>query len=127
MSAPHLTVDDFRRSLEPEALATVDALRGLVRKAQPEAEEHIKWNAPSFVFRGEDRITLGLDKTGHVRVVLHRGAKAKSVAGFTFAAPTDLVKWPAADRGVMMFSNAGEVSLRADEIGDLFGRWLEIQ
>jgi hypothetical protein len=34
--------------------------------------EHIKWNAPSYVLDGEDRITLNLlNKQGLAKLVLH--------------------------------------------------------
>lgn len=120
------TVEDFRRALAPDALALVDRLRSLAAGAADGVTEHCKWNAPSFIHRGEDRITLGAERDGRIRVVLHRGAKVKDAAGFSFAAPADLVRWAAADRGVMVFGTAAEVAAREDEIGDVFRRWLEM-
>ena len=118
------TVEEFRAGLAPEDLAIVDRLRTLASSAAAGLEERIKWNAPSFALGDVDRITLGLERKGGVRVVLHRGAKSKPTAGFAFEAPGDLVRWPAPDRGVMTFSQASEIDRRKADIGDIFRRWL---
>ena len=120
------TIDEFRRNLAPTQLETVDRVRALAAAAAPELTERIKWNAPSFAKGDTDRITLGIDKNGGVRVVLHRGATAKTPPGFTFTAPVDLVQRAAPDRGNLRFAKVAAVDNRAGEIGDLFRRWLEI-
>ena len=120
------TIDDFRRNLAPDQRETVDRLRALAADAAPDLAERIKWNAPSFAKGDTDRITLGIDKNGSIRVVLHRGATAKTPPGFAFEAPVDLVQWAAPDRGILRFSSAAAVDNRAQEIGELFRRWLEI-
>lgn len=119
------TVDAWRAGLKPEALAMVDALRAIARDAGPGLDERIKWNAPSFAQDGDDRITLGLNPKGGARVVLHRGARAKDDGGFCFDDPDRLAQWPAPDRGVLTFADAGEIAARREAIGALFARWLE--
>jgi hypothetical protein len=120
------TIDEFRHDLAPGQLETVDRLRAIAAASGTHLVERIKWNAPSFAQGETDRITLGLEKDGGIRVVLHRGATAVTPPGFAFAAPADLVQWAAPDRGILRFSSAAAVDNRADEIGDVFRRWLEI-
>jgi hypothetical protein len=127
MPTQHKTIPDYLAALTPEQRATADALRALAAAAAPGLTEHIKWNAPSFVHDGEDRITLGSDKAGHIRVILHRGIRPKDANGFSFDAPADLVQWAAPDRGVMTFASPDEIAAHADEIGDVFRRWLEMK
>jgi hypothetical protein len=67
-----------------------------------------------------------IEKNGGIRVVLHRGATAKTPEGFAFDAPADLVQWAAPDRGILRFAGLAEVDGRAGELSDLFRRWLEI-
>jgi hypothetical protein len=119
------SIADFRDGLAPAQLATVDRLRGLANAAAPGLVERIKWKAPSFAQGDVDRITLGIERDGGIRVVLHRGVAAKPTDGFSFDAPSDLVTWAAPDRGILRFSSAQEVDSRAIELGDLFRRWLE--
>ena len=118
-------IDTCRATLDPDILAMVDALRGIAAAAGPDLTERIKWNAPSFAVGDEDRITLGLERKGGVRVVLHRGAKAKDSAGFDFPDPDRLATWPASDRGVLTFATLAEIEDKRAALGDLFARWLE--
>ena len=118
-------VEAYRAGLKPGVLATVDALRSIVAAAHPGLVERIKWNAPSFALGDEDRITLGVAPKGGVRVVLHRGVKAKDSSAFRFEDKDRLARWPTADRGVLTFADAGEVEARRKAIATLFARWLE--
>lgn len=117
-------VEAYLAGLDPGTRATVDALRALIAASHAGLEESIKWNAPSFAYQGEHRITLGLEKNGAVRVVLHRDAKAKDSAGFHFDDPDRLARWPAVDRGALTVKNAAEVEAKSAALGDLFRRWI---
>lgn len=117
------TVEQYRHGLDAGTRAAVDALRDIALDAHPGLDERIKWNAPSFALGGEDRITLGVAPKGGVRVVLHRGARPKEDA-FRFADEGGLARWPAPDRGVIQFADAGEVEARREALRDLFARWL---
>ncbi|WP_200935021.1 DUF1801 domain-containing protein [Brevundimonas sp. Leaf363] len=109
----------------PEAIRPLTRrLRDIALAAAPDVTEHIKWNAPSFCVEGDDRITLGLERSGAVRVVLHRGAKAKDAAGFAFTDPDRLARWAAPDRGVLVFKDAAALEAVEGPFGDLCERWL---
>ena len=118
-------VDAYLAHLDGEAKAIVALLRQLALGARHGVSEHIKWNAPSFCVHGDDRITLGLERGGAVRVVLHRGAKVKDASGFGFADAGDLVRWAAPDRGVLVFRTAQELDAARDAVGELFARWFD--
>jgi hypothetical protein len=120
------SVDEFRLRLDEQTLATVDALRSIIAGVDDGLTEHIKWNAPSFVLAGDDRITLGIERNGGVRVVLHRGAKPKDVTNFRFADFTGLAKWPAPDRGVIVFKDNAHVESCREKLQDLCARWLAV-
>ncbi len=117
-------INEFRFRLDEQTLATVDALRAIIASADNGLTEHIKWNAPSFVLAGDDRITLGIERNGGVRVVFHRGAKTKDAANFRFADHAGLAKWPAPDRGVLAFRDSAEVEACAEPLRDICARWL---
>ena len=120
-----VTVDEWRTACSPDALCIVDALRDAVMVANSNVEETIKWNAPSFAQHGRDRITLGLDRSGGARVVLHRGAQPCD-DGFVFHDPDGLARWPSPDRGVMTFKDLSAVTDGRDKLIRLFRRWLEV-
>jgi hypothetical protein len=118
------SIDQFRAGLDATTLQIVDRLRQIIRAAHRDLSERIKWNAPSFALGDTDLITLGLERRGGVRVVLHRGAKPKDVAGFEFSDPAGLATWPAPDRGVIVFHGVEDVEARREGLEDLFARWL---
>lgn len=116
-------VERFRAGLDTDTLAAIDALRALVVAADGSVEERIKWNAPSFAKGGDDRITLGIERKGGVRAVLHRGARPKA-DDFSFDDPDRLARWPAPDRGVLTFADVAAVEGKAAALQALFARWL---
>lgn len=110
---------------DPAMRGLIERLRALALAAAPDVTEQIKWNAPSFCVDGDDRITLGLERKGGVRAVLHRGAKAKDTAGFAFADPDRLATWPSVDRGVLTFADEAALEAKEEAVAELFRRWLE--
>lgn len=126
MPTKHASIDAFRAALTPEQRAIVDKLRELAARSADGVSEHIKWNAPSFCVDGDDRITLGLNPKGMVRVVLHRGAKAPEDKGFRFDDPAGLIEWQAADRGVLHVTALDDLIDKEAVVSDIFARWMEI-
>jgi hypothetical protein len=86
--------------------------------------EEIKWNAPSFAYEGRDRVTLGLDRKGGYRIVLHRGAKVLDADGFSFIDDTGLASWPAPDRGVIALKDRARIDSASGDITRLISRWI---
>lgn len=121
----HPSVDSFCAALDPVTRDTLDAIRSVVSSSRSGLSERIKWNAPSFAVGEEDRITLGLERKGGVRIVLHRGAKPKALTGFQFADPDGLARWLAPDRAILVFHDPAAVEQCADRLRDLCRRWLD--
>lgn len=121
MAAPK-TVDAYIESLKPDDRAMAGTLVTLVREAAPGLTEQIKWNAPSFSDGGEDRITLGINRGGGMRIVLHRGAKNQDADDFAFADPAALADWRSPDRGVIMLKDGNDLTARAEALKDLCTR-----
>src|SRR4249919_1462948 len=116
-------VDTFRATLNARTLDTIDTIRGIIATSHSGLTERIKWNAPSFAIGGDDRITLGLERQGGVRVVMHRGAKPQALDGFRFDDRDGLARWPAPDRGIIVFQDKAEVERRSEALRDLCSRW----
>ncbi len=119
------SVESWLATIDPAGRPALDRLRAIVRDAAGEGiTETIKWNSPNFVHRGEDRVTLNLGPKGSLRLILHRGAKVKDAAGFSFADPRRLARWPTPDRGVVSFRDAAEMDAKADALADTVRRWV---
>lgn len=118
-------VDQFMDELDHPRRAEIDRLRLALLAAHPELTEHIKWNAPSFVAGGVDRVTFRLQPRTKLQLILHRGPKVRADAEFfAFRDDTDLIRWAAPDRGVVTIDDDPR---RADEaIVALVGRWIAV-
>lgn len=116
-------VDVFRAGLDGHTRETVDAIRAIILSSNDALTEGMKWNAPSFAHGGDDRITLGLERKGGVPVVVHRGAKPRSLDGFSFTDFAGLARWPSPDRGITVYDKA-DLERRADDLRDLCSRWI---
>ncbi|MGQ3138342.1 MAG: DUF1801 domain-containing protein [Sphingopyxis solisilvae] len=125
MPTKHTSIDAFLATLTADQRPIVDKLRELAAHSADGVSEHIKWNAPSFCIDGDDRITLGLSPKGVVRVVLHRGATAPEDKHFSFDDPAGLIRWQAADRGVLHFDSFDDLIDKESAVGDIFARWME--
>lgn len=123
--AQSVPVDSFLTALHHPKIDEIRRLRTLILESHEGVEEHIKWNAPSFLFRGDDRITFNLHSRDRVQIIFHRGAKTKSIADFRFDDAPAFVKWAAKDRGVVAFASLEEVEAHRDALQAFARRWLD--
>ena len=120
-------VDEFLAGLEHPLAAELAQMRERILEIAPaNAVENVKWKAPNYAIDGVDRVTLGVDPRGRMRVVLHRGVKRVDADGFTFDDDTGIIAWPAPDRGVITLASGAEYSQHADAITGLVARWFSI-
>ena len=116
-------LDDWLAALDHPRKPEVTQLVALALAARPGITGHIKWNAPSFCYAGDDRVTLGLRPTGALQIVFHRGAKVKDTSGFRFDDPSGLLSMRGPDRGLVTLAE-GEVRAKAHTLGRLISAWM---
>jgi uncharacterized protein YdhG (YjbR/CyaY superfamily) len=124
------TVEDFLNDLDTDKRLQVNTLRDLILEVEPKLEERIKWNAPSYVKDGEDRITFNLmNRQGAVKLVLHMGAtkkedkKGKPVLDTTYG----LGEWNSNMRVTLTFQNLTDINTKADKLKQLIADWLALK
>ena len=116
-------VDQFLAELEHPLKAEIERLREILLGANDRITEQIKWNAPSFCYRGDDRVTMKLYPASQIQLIFHRGARVKDTADFTFEDNSGLLKWAAKDRGVLSVRNMAEIEANEAALRDLVNRW----
>lgn len=123
------TVAEFLDDLDDDKKTQVETLRQLILDTEPALEELIKWNAPSYVHNGEDRITFNLhNKENAVKLILHMGAtkkedkKAKPVLNDE----TGLIVWNSDIRGRLTFDGLEDIKEKRDGVALLVRQWLAI-
>lgn len=102
----------------------IERLRSAILAADNAISEQVKWNAPSFCWKGEDRVTMRLHPGDRLQLIFHRGTKPKNVEGFEFFDPTGRLEWPAKDRAVFTVQNADDLDHSLMAITDLAHRWM---
>lgn len=123
------TVEEFLNDLSEDKRLQVDALRGLILSTEPQLKEHIKWNAPSYILDGEDKITFNLmNKQEVVKLVLHMGATRKEDKRGAPIMQDDswLIEWSSDIRGVITFTSTQDISSNVTSLKKLIKDWLSI-
>ena len=118
-------VDAFLDVLDHPRLAAVRRLRAILIEGVPGLTEHVKWNAPSFVSAGVDRLTFRLRPGDVLQLIFHRGPSVRDDAHeFSFEDPTGLLAWQTPDRAVLTFGDLADVEEKAQDVVALARRWV---
>lgn len=118
-------VSKFIDQLEEPPKALVATLRRAILESNSEITEQIKWNAPSFCFAGDDRLTFRLKtKDGDTQLIFHRGAKVKDSNGFTFDDSSGLLVWVAADRAIVTLTDLDDAQAKSAALVKVANDWM---
>ena len=123
------TVEEFLNGLEGDRKLQVNTLRDLILNVEPKLEEHIKWNAPSYVLDGEDRITFNLtNKQEVVKLIFHMGATRKENKKATPVMQDEsrLIEWSSDIRGMVTFTAIEDVNSNLTSLKKIIKNWLSI-
>jgi len=125
----YASVDEFLSELSDERKQQVEALRTIIKNIDPNLTEHIKWNSPSYVLEGNDRITFNMHYPDQTMILIHMGATRKEDKKETPILSDDLwlVKWNSDIRGTLSFKTLGEIAANEDKIITLLKNWLAIK
>jgi hypothetical protein len=120
-------VADFLLNLKHSLKSAIESLREIILNSNKGITEHIKWNAPSFCFQDDDRITFNLHKNDCILLIFHRGAKVKDTKGKEplFKDSTGLLEWLSNDRGVAKFYSLEEVNEKKIKLVKLVKQWIK--
>jgi hypothetical protein len=118
-------VDAFMVTLDHPARAAIQRLRSLLLGADPRIAEGIKWNAPSFRYRGDDRLTFNLHPKDRIQLVFHRGAKVKDNQDFVFEDHSSLLEWRSEDRALLTLMDMDDYRSKEQAVVSLVKQWVE--
>lgn len=123
------TVENFLVDQPDDKQQQIESLRSIILKTAPQLTEHIKWNAPSYMLDGEDRITFNLlNKEGLVKLVFHMGAtrkedkKAKPVMHDT----SGLMEWSSDIRGMVTVTSLEDIAQKRAQLQSVISQWLAV-
>jgi hypothetical protein len=104
----------------------METVREVILSANKGITEHIKWKAPSFCHKGDDRVTFNLHKSGSILLIFHRGAKVKDRKGVgrLFDDPTGLLQWTTDDRATVTLTSIDDVISKKALLKELVRQWI---
>src|SRR5215203_1549096 len=115
-------VDRFMAGLNHPLKVKIEEHRAAILGSNDGITEHIKWEAPSLCYAGEDRVTFRLYPAERAQLIFHRGARAKSdAADFAFEDDTELLRWVAADRAMVAL---GDAEARQRDLVEIVNWWV---
>jgi Domain of unknown function (DU1801) len=118
-------VDRFMERLDHPLKEGVEQLRTAILDSNDQITEHIKWNAPSFCYAGEDRVTFRLYPEKRVQLIFHRGTEVRSdAADFAFEDHTGLLRWVSDDRAVVALRDVKDAEAKQQDVVELVNRWV---
>lgn len=119
-------VNQFLESNEHTLKEGINLIRKLILESNNNLTEHIKWNAPSFCFNNEDKITFKLNSKDNIQIIFHRGAKVKEVPKDKFINDsTGILKWATNDRAVATFVSLEQINENKDRLIKIINEWIE--
>ncbi|USG64359.1 DUF1801 domain-containing protein [Brevibacillus ruminantium] len=121
-------VEAYFDSLEHPQKMEIEEVRNIILESNDEITEHIKWNAPSFCYQDEDRITFNLRGKEYFMLVFHCGAKVKNNEGKDpiFEDTTGLLNWVSRDRATVTFTDRNDVIAKKEKLAEVVKKWIEV-
>jgi hypothetical protein len=120
-------VDEFIDKLTHPLKDVVVKLRVVILNTDPQLTERVKWNAPSFCYNGDDRITMNLSKKDQVLLIFHLGAKVRDDKNLEtlIKDPDKTLEWLSSNRAVMRFRSAADLKAREAALKNNIAGWLK--
>ena len=121
-------VAEFMHNLEHPFKEEIEEVRRIILSTDDRITEHIKWNAPSFCYEGEDRMTFNLKGKGFFRLIFHCGAKVKerNTNEPLIEDTSGLLEWKAVDRAMIHFTNKKDVKDKEEQLREIITKWLAV-
>lgn len=128
MPVTYATVEAFLHDQAPERRELISTLREIVLTAREDVVEIVKWNSPSYLHDGMDRITINARSKDAVRLILHVGVSTphdKQASRALVDDPDALLHWHSNDRASITVKDAAEADVKREAITHLVGTWLD--
>lgn len=121
------TISQFMADQPSDIRSQIELLRKIILAAEPSLEEGIKWNAPSFSYQGQDRLTFNvMNKFARVGLVLHRGAAQKEdKTAKPVIDGNGLVDWKSNIRGLIIFDDLKDIQAKQTQVTTIIQDWIK--
>lgn len=109
-------VDTFMEQLDHPFKAEAQAVRKIIKSVNTNITEQVKWNAPSFSYKGY-MATFSLHRKQHLLLIFHNGAVLNDQNG--------LLQGSYPDRRMVYFDSMEEVRVKEAALVRALQEWIE--
>jgi hypothetical protein len=118
-------VDRFLRNLDLPLKEEIVAVRDIIFGADKEITEHITWNAFSFCYQGQDRVTFKPHPQDRIHLIFHRGAKVRYADDFNSEDSSGPMRRLAPDRAMVSLGDMSDVYAQKGALRKLVREWMK--
>lgn len=121
--------EEFMNNLSAKEKEIFEELRSYIFESNATLTENLKWNAPNYVYNGQDRITFNtMNKNKSIRIILHKGAKEKENKNKKPIMDNygSLIFWNSNIRGTLEFESIDQVKAQHQKIVAALKKWLSL-
>jgi len=111
-------VNEFLDRLKHSFKAEVQAIRDILKGIHKDVTEQIKWNAPSFSYKGSSIATFNLHAKGRVHLVFHHPAIAK--------VQSDILEGNYSNRRMVYFADLDDVRAKRKSLEKALNQLLKL-
>lgn len=111
-------LDAYMSKLEHPLKTEIEAIRGMIRNAHPGITEGVKWNAPSFYYKG-DLVVIHVKSTDKVHLIFPAGVKIPDGSGLLEGNYPD-------GRKMAYLSSMPEVDAKKAALENIVRLWVQV-
>ena len=111
-------VDKFLLELSHPLTAEIDAVRSIIKGVNKDIKEEVKWNAPSFNYKGEYLVTFNLRDTKRIHLVFHNPMIPK--------VKSELLEGDYKDRRMMYLADMKDIKAKKLELEKILKQLIEL-
>lgn len=112
-------VNDYMNNLDHPFKAEVEAIRRIILNTDARITEGVKWNAPSFYYKG-DMVVFNLHATQHIHMVFPSGMTIPDTSGLLEGEYKD-------GRRMVYFSGMDDVEAKKAALESVVRAWIEMK
>jgi len=111
-------VDAFLKKKKHPLNKEIQRVREIILGAHPRIEETIKWNSPTFIYKG-NMASYFMNAKKHVSLMFHKGALIKDKSG--------LLQGDGKEARTAKFQSLDEIELQKGSLQEIVKAWVKMQ
>jgi hypothetical protein len=111
-------VDAYLKKKAHPMNAGINRVREIILNTHPGIEETIKWNSPTFLYKG-NMASYFMNARAHVSLMFHKGATIRDKSG--------LLQGDGKEGRVAKFSSLKEIESRKKDLEAVVKEWIRMQ